>query len=167
MGVQKVILAERLQVERPSSDLAKNIYATSANSFQKGQLCVAPKMPHQPTFFKKLNYVCHPKICHISQLFSKSSTMCVTQKYATSANFFQKAQLCVTQKYATSANFFQKAQLCITQICHISQLIYQCHMANLFLPFKIGTSVCGMCSLSLSSVTLKKNYKFLILLKFA
>jgi hypothetical protein len=157
MGVQKVILGARLQMELPSSDLAKK------------------KMPHQPTFFKKLNYV-SPQKCHISQLFSKSSTMCrpkmphqptffkklnyvsppkmphqptffkkcnyVSPQNATSANFFQKAQLCVAPKNATSATFFQKTQLCVT----MSQKCYQCHMANLFLPFKLGTSVCGLCS---------------------
>jgi len=124
MGVLKVILAARLQVELPSSDLAKKKVchisqlfsksstmccpnnATPANFFQKAQLCVAQKMPHQPTFFKKLNYV--------------------SPKSATSANFFQKAQLCVAQKNATSANFFQKTQLCVT----MSQKCYQCHMAN-------------------------------------
>ncbi len=95
-----------------SSTMCRPKNATSANFFHKAQLCVAPKMPHQPTFFKKLNYV--------------------SPKNATPANFFQKAQLCVAQKNATSATFFQKTQLCVT----MSQKCYQCHMANLFLPFK-------------------------------
>jgi len=161
MGVQKVILVVRLQVELPSSDLAKKKVCHISQLFSKSSTMCRPKNATSANFFQKAQLCVAPK-CHISQLFSKNST--VSPQNATSANFFQKAQLCVTQKChisqlfsksstmcrpknATSANFFQKTQLCVT----VSQKCYQCHMANLFLPFKLGTSVngtsvCGLCS---------------------
>jgi len=105
--------------------------ATSANFFQKAQLCVSPKnMPHQPTFFKKLNYVSPKNMPHQPTFFKKLN-------YA-------------SPKYATSANFF-------------TNVIWQTFSSHLKLVL-----VCAACALSASQVwTLKKNYKFLILLKFA
>jgi hypothetical protein len=140
MGVQKVILAVRLQVELPSSDLAKKKYATSANLFQKAQLCVAQKMPHQPTFFTKLNYVL-PQKCHISQLFSKNSTMC-RPKMPHQPTFFKKLNYVSPKKMPHQPPFFKK--LNYVSPCHksVTNVIWQTFSSHL----KIGTSVCGLCS---------------------
>ncbi len=175
-------------MELPSSDLAKKKVCHISQLFSKSSTMCRPKNATSANFFQKAQLCVTPK-CHISQLFSKSSTMCCP-KMPHQPTFFKKLNY-VLPKNATSAIFFQKAQLCVAQKCHISQpfsnssimcrpkmphqppffkklnYVSPCHksVTNVIWqtptpPFKIGTSVCGLCSQPLKCELLKNLQVF-------